>query len=80
MLYSMFAMCCFRIPITIFGHFAKSGRKFLWVKMDINVQGKCLEKWELVCRPKDQGEPGILNLSLLNQAILIKKYTNLQSS
>jgi hypothetical protein len=46
-------------------------------KKDINVQGKCLAKWDLVCRPKDQGGLGVLNLGLQNKALLIK---NLQNS
>jgi hypothetical protein len=57
----IFAMCCLKIPITIFGHFEKSGRQFLWAKKDSNIHGKCLAKWELVCRPKDQRGLGVFS-------------------
>jgi hypothetical protein len=51
----MYAMCVLKIPITIFVHFEKSGRQFLWAKKETDKHGKCLAKWELVCRPKDRG-------------------------
>jgi hypothetical protein len=68
----MFAMSCLKIAIIIFVHFEKCGRQFLWAKKDTTVQGKCLAKWDLVCRSKDQGGLGVLNLRLHNKALLIK--------
>jgi hypothetical protein len=68
----MYAMCVLKIPITIFIHFEKSGRQFLWAKKETDKHGKCLAKWELVCIPKDQGGLGVLNLRLQNQALLMK--------
>jgi hypothetical protein len=38
----IFAMIFLKIPITIFGHFEKSGRQFLWAKKDSSIHGKCL--------------------------------------
>jgi hypothetical protein len=41
----IFAMCCLKIPITIFGHFGKKiGRQFLWAKKESSIHGKCLAK------------------------------------
>jgi hypothetical protein len=51
----MYAMCSFKVPITIFVHFEKSGRRFLWYDRENKIQGKCLASWEMMCRPKDQG-------------------------
>jgi hypothetical protein len=69
----MYAMCSFKISITIFVHFLKkSGRQFLWSDRDNKIQGKCLAIWEMMCKPKDQGWQGILNLRMQNQALLMK--------
>jgi hypothetical protein len=68
----MYAMCVLKMPITIFVHFEKSGRQFLWAKKETDKHGKCLAKWDLVCRPKYQGGLGVLNLRLQNQALLMK--------
>jgi hypothetical protein len=58
----MYAMCTIKIPITIFVHFEKSCRQFLWAKKDKYTQGKCLASWDMICKPKDQGGMGVLNL------------------
>jgi hypothetical protein len=68
----MYAMCSLKIPITIFIHFEKSGRQFLWADREDKIQGKCLASWEMICRPKDQGGLGVLDLRIQNKAILIK--------
>jgi hypothetical protein len=68
----MYAMCSLKVPITIFIHFEKSGRQFLWADKADKIQGKCLASWEMICRPKDQGGLGVLDLRLQNKALLIK--------
>jgi hypothetical protein len=68
----MYAMCSLKIPITIFIHFEKSGRQFLWADREDKIQGKCLASWEMICRPKDQGGLGVLDLRIQNKALLIK--------
>jgi hypothetical protein len=60
----VYAMCVLKTPVNIFVQFEKSGRQFLWAKKETHKHGKCLAKWDLVCRPKDQGGLGVLNLRL----------------
>jgi hypothetical protein len=68
----MYAMCSLKVPITIFIHFEKSGTQFLWADKEEKIQGKCLASWEMICRPKDQGGLGVLDLRIQNKALLIK--------
>ena len=68
----MYAMCTIKVPVTILVYFEKSGRQFLWSGKEIHKQGKCLANWKLVCRPKDQGGLGVINLRVQNQALLMK--------
>ena len=39
---------------------------------DQKVQGRCLASWDMICRPKEQGGLGVLNLRVQNQALLLK--------
>ena len=68
----IFAMCSLKVHNTILDHVDKSSRNFLWYGNDINKKGKCLASWEMICKPKDQGGLGVLNLRIQNQALLIK--------
>jgi hypothetical protein len=68
----MYAMCSLKVPITIFIHFEKSGRQFLWADKEDKIQGKCLASWEMICRHKDQGGLGVLDLRTQNKALLLK--------
>jgi hypothetical protein len=68
----MFAMCSLKVPITIFIHFEKSGRQFLWVDKEDKIQGKCLANWDIVCRPKDQGGLNVINLRIHSKALMMK--------
>jgi hypothetical protein len=68
----LYAMCTIKIPVTIFVHFEKSGRQFLWANKDDFKHGKCLASWDMVCKPKDQGGLGVLNLRIQNKALLMK--------
>jgi hypothetical protein len=68
----MFAMCLLKVPITIFVHFGKSVRQFLWADREDKIHGKCLASWELVFRPKDQGVLGVIDLRNQNKALILK--------
>ena len=65
-------MCSLKVPITIMVHFEKGGRQLLWNRKDNNKHGKCLASWDMVCKPKDKGGLGVLNLRLQNKALLMK--------
>lgn len=66
------AMCTFKVHRTILNHVNKSSRTFLWYGKDINKRGNCLAKWNMVCKPKDEGGLGVLNLRVQNVALLMK--------
>jgi hypothetical protein len=53
----------FKVHITIFVHFERSGRQFLWSDKEDKIQGKCVASWEMICRPMEQGGLGVLDLS-----------------
>jgi hypothetical protein len=58
-------------------------RHCLWRKKttDVRAKGSALVSWKKICRPKDQGGLGVLNLDVQNKALLLKNldffYNNL---
>jgi hypothetical protein len=44
-------------------------RAFLWAACDKVTGGKCTVNWEMVCKPKDFGGLGILNLTKFASAL-----------
>jgi hypothetical protein len=71
---SIFQMCCLDIHITITEQIAKYMRHCLWRKKDSDVQAKgtALIAWKKICRPKNQGGLGVLDLQVQNKALLLK--------
>jgi hypothetical protein len=67
-------MACLDIPITIKDQLVKYIRYCLWRKKNTEVQsrGPALIAWEKICRPKDQGGLGVLNLHIQNNALMLK--------
>jgi hypothetical protein len=70
----IFFMCCLDIPVSIREQLIKYMRHCLWRKKNGEVQsnGPALVSWDKICRPKNQGGLGVLNLSVQNNALLIK--------
>jgi hypothetical protein len=70
----IFFMCCLDIPVSIKKQCVKFMRYCLWRKKNNEVQsnGPALVAWEKICRPKDQGGLGVLDLRTQNEALLLK--------
>jgi hypothetical protein len=45
--------------------------KFLWQRADEKFKYH-MAKWEMVCRPRDQGGLGIINTRYMNNCLLVK--------
>ena len=67
----IFFLCSLSIPRGILKQLERIQRRCLWRKYG-QEKGHSLAAWPLVCRPKSKGGPGILNLGLQNEALLIK--------
>ena len=67
-----FAMCTLKLPLGFLDYIEGSTRGFFWRGKDIHKKGKCLVKWENVCKPKRVGGLGVLNLRKQNIALLMK--------
>lgn len=70
---TIFAMCTLKFPMKIIELLDKIRRKCLWTKK--TEQGdKCnsLAAWDMVCRPKECGGLGVLNLKIQGDALLLK--------
>jgi hypothetical protein len=50
----------------------KYRKYYLWGGLDINTKNPPKEAWEMVCLPKKEGVPGVLNLRTQNEALLLK--------
>jgi hypothetical protein len=81
----IFFMCCLDVPVTIKEQVIKYMRHCLWRKRtaDVQAKGSALVSWKKICRPKDQGGLGVLNLDVQNKSLLLKNldkfYNNLDT-
>jgi hypothetical protein len=62
------------IPATINEQIVKYMRHCLWRKKnsDVQAKGSTLVAWKKICRPKNQGGLGVLDLGIQNKALLLK--------
>ena len=67
-----FSMCTLKLPLGFLDYIEGSTRGFFWRGKDIHQKGKCLVKWENVCKPKRVGGLGVLNLGKHNISLLMK--------
>jgi hypothetical protein len=69
----LFYMSCLDILVGITEQIIKYMRHCQWRKKNQEVQakGNALISWDKVCRPKDQGGLGVLNLQTQNKALLL---------
>lgn len=69
---AIYHMASLKLPAKVIKHIDRLRMHALWHGADINRKGGYLVAWKQVCRPKQQGGLGILNLCLQNKAMLMK--------
>jgi hypothetical protein len=67
-------MCCLDVPVTIKEQVTKYMRHCLLRRNipEVQARGDSLVSWNKICRPKDHGGLGVLNLKIQNKALLLK--------
>jgi hypothetical protein len=65
-------MCSLIIPPAVIQQIDRFRKHCLWSKGDIHRRGTCLAAWEPMCRKKDEGGLGIINIHNQNLALLMK--------
>ena len=65
-------MCSLVIPKGVIDVIDKSRRRCLWRKDKNKQRFNSLASWDMVCKPKDKGGLGIINLHVQNKALLLK--------
>jgi hypothetical protein len=68
----MFYLCSLKLYQWVINEIDKYRRHCLWRDKDLQKKNPPLAAWDLVCRPKDQGGLGVLNLSVQNDCLLMK--------
>ena len=66
-------MCSLKLPVTVIDIIDKHRKNCLWRGSDFRKKGYNLAAWDLVRRPKSKGGLGVINLSLQNDALLLKQ-------
>ena len=70
---AMFTMCSIKVPPKILLHIDKISRNYLWnKKTDDGEKCNSLIAWKEVCKPKNKGGLGVLDLKVQNEALLMK--------
>jgi hypothetical protein len=72
----MFMMSIFEIPKEVIKKLDQYRSRFYW-QGDTDKKKYRLAKWDILCRPKDQGGLGIINLEIQNICLLSKWIVNL---
>jgi hypothetical protein len=66
-------MCSIQINPKILEHVEKIRRHYLWnKKTEDGEKSNSLAAWDMVCKPKDKGGLGVLNLKIQNEGLLLK--------
>ena len=70
---AIYPMGVLRLPRKIIEQLDKIRRHCLWIKKtDDGDKCNSLAAWDMVCRPKEKGGLGVLNLKVQNDALLLK--------
>ena len=68
-----FYMCTLKLQKTIILRADRGRRHCIWAKKeDFTDKVQSLAAWELVCKPKNKGGLGVINLEIQNEALLLK--------
>ena len=73
---TVYFMCCLDIPITIKHQIIKYLRHCLWRSPDMEDRRPALVAWKTVCRPKNQGGLGVMDIFTQNKTLLMKNLHN----
>lgn len=65
-------MCSLKLPVAVINIIDKYRKYCLWRGNDFRKKGYNLAAWELVMKPNDKGDLGVINLTLQNDALLLK--------
>lgn len=62
---SVYTMCSILVPAKIIDHIDKLRRRWIWAKKDDSgTKINSLAAWDLICRPKNRGGLGVINLKV----------------
>jgi hypothetical protein len=75
----MFMMSFFEIPKGVLKNLDHFRSRFFWQGSNKKYKYR-IARWDILCRPKDQGGLGILDLQLQNKCLLAKWLVNLLNS
>src|SRR6266540_4000229 len=67
-----YAMCTLKLPVVVTNYVDRIMKQCLWRRADINKKGGNLASWDKVCKPINKGGLGVINLTLQNDALLLK--------
>jgi hypothetical protein len=65
-------MCALKLPTTVIKVIDKHRKNCLWHGKEFSHKGYNLAAWDIVRRPKDKGGLVVINLSVQNDALLLK--------
>ena len=74
----MFLLSFFEVPVGVQKRLDFYRSRFFWQSDDLKRKYR-LTKWDIICRPKDQGGLGIENLEVKNKCLLSKWLYKLSS-
>jgi len=65
-------MCTFKLQFTVIDQIDKLRKHCLWRGADLQSKKQANAAWTMVCKSKDEGGLGVLDLRTQNEALLLK--------